>query len=96
MQADNIFAKLRRAVSKLDKRAVRHNSWISEDTWRLVNERVSMRREPGQDQRRPRQLGRDIRATLKEDMQRRAKALGYNMERLMTGTPPYPEKHVGG
>ena len=50
--ADNLFSELRRAISKPDKWMARHNSWISVETWRLVNERVSTRREPGWDQRR--------------------------------------------
>ena len=44
MQADKIFAELRRAVLKPDKRAVRHKPWILAETWRLVDERLSVRR----------------------------------------------------
>ena len=50
-QADKLFAELRRAVLKLDKQAARHNSWILEEMWRLVDELVSARREPGRYQR---------------------------------------------
>ena len=47
MWADKIFAKLRSAIPKPDKQAVRHNLWILEDTYRLIDKIVSARREPG-------------------------------------------------
>ena len=34
---EKIFAELRRAVPKPDKRAARQNAWISEAMWRLVD-----------------------------------------------------------
>ena len=40
---DGIFAALRRAVPKPHTRERRENGWISEDTWRLVDKRVSAR-----------------------------------------------------
>ena len=45
--------------------------WILAETWRLVDERVSARQEPGRDHRRLRRLGQSIRAYLKEDRIRR-------------------------
>ena len=53
---DKLFAELRSAVSKPDKRTARCNSCISEETWRIVDKRVSTSREPGRGQRRLRQL----------------------------------------
>ena len=41
MREDGIFAALQRAVPKLQERDARKNTWISEATWRLVDERVS-------------------------------------------------------
>ena len=38
---DGIFAALRRAVPKPNARDRHKNAWISEETWRLVDERVS-------------------------------------------------------
>ena len=38
---DGIFAALRRAVPKPHARDQHKNEWISEETWRLVDERVS-------------------------------------------------------
>ena len=65
IRVSKIFAELWCAVPKPDKRTACHNLWISLDTWRLVNERVSTRREPGQDQRQLLWSRRAIRASLK-------------------------------
>ena len=69
-RAEKIFTELRRAVPKPDKQAACHDSWILLETWRLVDKRVATRREPGQDQRRFRRLGRAIWVELKEDRRR--------------------------
>ena len=45
-RVDKVFAALRRAVPKAQPRPARQNDWISEETWRLVDERVSARRDP--------------------------------------------------
>ena len=41
-----LFTALRRAVPKAQPRAARRNAWILEETWRLVDERVSARQDP--------------------------------------------------
>ena len=89
-RADNIFSELRRAIPKPDKWAARHNTWISEVMWILVDDRVSGRQEPGRDQMQIRRLGWAIREALKEDRQRRAETAGEDVERLLTGDPPLP------
>ena len=38
---DGVFAALRRAVPKPHGRYRHKNEWISEETWRLINKRVS-------------------------------------------------------
>ena len=48
-RADELFGELRHTVPKPDKRAARHNLWISAETWRLANKRVFTRREPARD-----------------------------------------------
>ena len=69
---DTIFTALRRAVPKPRVREARKNEWISAATWRLVNERVSARRDPKKDQTLIRKLGRAIRASMATDRRRRA------------------------
>ena len=41
---DNLFGDLRRAVPKPHEREKYRNAWISDETWRLVDKRVSARR----------------------------------------------------
>ena len=53
---DGIFAALRRAVPKPHARDRHKNAWISEETWRLVNER---RRGDSSTRESPREGGRE-------------------------------------
>ena len=46
-QADTLFAELRSAVPKTYKRVVCQNLRIAEETWRITDNRVYSRREPG-------------------------------------------------
>ena len=64
------------------------------EMWRLVNKRVSTRREPGQEQRRLRRLGRAIQAALKEDRRRReaTEVENVDVEGLLGRDPPLPHK----
>ena len=84
---DGIFEALRRAVPKPHEREKQKNAWISEETWRLVSERVSARRGTGV-QMRIRILGRAIRASLKGDRKRRVEAAETDVEALLGGDPP--------
>ena len=68
---DRIFAALRRDVPKPHARERRKNGWMSEDTWRLVEKRVSARRKPAKYQTRIRKLSRAIAESLKFDRRRR-------------------------
>ena len=43
---DEVFAALRRAVPKASVREAKKNEWISTETWRPVDERVSARPDP--------------------------------------------------
>ena len=95
-QADNIFTELRRTVPNPDKQAARHNSWILDRTWRLVDKRVSTRREPGRNQTSLIWLGWVIREALKGGRRRQVDTAGEDVERLLIGDPPSPEKHGEG
>ena len=81
---DGIFAALRRAVPKPRARDRHKNAWISEETWRLVNKRVSARRGTGV-RMRIRRLGRAIRASLQGDRKRRVDTVGQDVESLLGG-----------
>ena len=41
---DELFGDIRRAVPKPHEREKHRNAWISDETWRLADERVSARR----------------------------------------------------
>ena len=45
-QEDTLFQNLRRAVPKPQPREQHRNAWISEETWKLVDERVTVRGKP--------------------------------------------------
>ena len=59
---------------------------ISDETWKLVDERVSARRGP-RVQERLRRLGRAIKASLKGDRQRRVEEAGKAVEALLGEDP---------
>ena len=84
---DGIFEALRRAVPKPHKRGKHKNAWISEETWRLVNERVSARMVK-RVRVRIRRLGRDIHASLQGDRKRGVETAGTDVESLLGGDPP--------
>ena len=88
---DGIFAALRRAVPKTHARDRHKNAWISEETWRLVDERVSARRGTGL-HTRIRILGRAIWARLQGDRKRRVEATGQEVETLLGEDPPNPKE----
>ena len=88
---DGIFAALRRAVPKTYWRDRHKNEWILEETWRLVEERVSSQRGTGVHAKIWR-LGRTIRASLQGDRKRRVKTTGQEVETLLWEDPPKPKE----
>ena len=79
---DKLFGDLRRAVPKPQPREQHRNVWISEETWRLVDKRVTMRRKP-QAQTGMQRLGRAIQASMKGDRRRRVEEAGTAVETLL-------------
>ena len=72
---DRIFAAQRRAVPKPHARDKQKNAWISEETWRLIDERISARRGT-RVHMRIRRLGRAIRAIVQGGRKRRVETAG--------------------
>ena len=91
MREDGIFEALRRAVPKPHARDRHENAWISEETWRLFDERVSAQRGTGV-RMRIRGLGRAIRASLQGDRKRRVETVGQDVETLLGEDPPNPKE----
>ena len=73
---DNAFTALRRAVPKAKAREAIRKEWISAETWRLVNERVSALRDPAKDQALIWRLGRAIVVSLKGNRRLQAEEEG--------------------
>ena len=86
---DGIFADLRRAAPKPHARERRMNDWIYEDTWRIVDKRVSARRGM-RVQARIRRLSQAIAARLKNERKRRVETAGEEVETLLGADPPNP------
>ena len=82
-----LFGYLRRAVPKPHMQGKHRNAWISEETWKLVDERVSARRGP-RVLARLRRLGHSIKASLKGDRRRRVEEAGKAVEALLGEDPP--------
>ena len=85
---DQLFAALRRAVPRAQPREARQNAWISESTWRLIDERVSARRDPRYGQAYRRRLGKAVQKSLATDRRRRADEVGAEVEALVKADPP--------
>ena len=84
---DKLFGDLRRAVPKPHMREHHRNAWISNETWKLVDEQVSTKRGP-RVHARLRRLGRAILASLKGERRRRVEEAGKAVEALLGEDPP--------
>ena len=84
---DKLFGDLRRAVPKPHEREKHKNAWISDETWRLIDERVLARRGTRVWARLQR-LGQAVRASLKGDKRRRVEDAGKDVESLLGEDPP--------
>ena len=85
---DGILAALQTDVPKPLAREERKNTWVLAATWRLVEKRVSTRRDIAKDQSIIQRLGRAIKVSLQEDRQRQAEEAGAEVEKMMGSDPP--------
>ena len=84
---DKLFGDLRRAMPKPHEQENHRNVWVSNETWRFVNERVSARRRK-RVRATLRRLGRAVRASLKGYRRRRVEDAGKAVEALLGEDPP--------
>ena len=87
-QTDELFAALRRAVPRPKPREARQNAWILAETWRLIDERVSARRDPRYGTLYRWWMGKAVQASLAADRRRRAEEPGAEVEALVKADPP--------
>ena len=66
----------------------RRAPWFSEETWCVIDVRVSLRREPTWYQTRIRNLGQKIRASLNVDMRQYEEETRSAVEYLLASNPP--------
>ena len=78
---------LQRYVRKPKARDAQNNVWILEITWRLVNERVSVRWDPARYEPFIQCLGRAIPESLKGDRKRKAEEAGEEVEKFLESNP---------
>ena len=78
-------------MPKPHSREQHRNAWISDETWKLVDERVTMRRKP-REKTAIRRLGRAIQASLKGDRRRRVEEAETAVEALLGEDPPNAKK----
>ena len=84
---DSLLGDLRRAVPKPQPRDQHRHAWISKETWKLVDERVTMRRKP-RARTGMRRLGKAIQVSLKGDWRWRVEEAGSAVEALLKEDPP--------
>ena len=91
-QEGEVFAALQRAVPKAQLQEARRNAWISAETWRLVDEKVSAHQDPEKGQALKRRLGRAIKASLEAYRRRRADEARAEVEAMVGSDPPLIQK----
>ena len=87
-RTDTLFADLGIAVPKPALQEAKRNAWISAEMWRLIDERVSMRRDPRYSQADRRRLGKEIKESFAKDRWRRTEEAGAAEEAMMKADPP--------
>ena len=87
-RTDELFAALRRAVPRAKPREARQNAWISAETWRLIDERVSACRDPRYGMAYRRRMRKAVQNSLAADMRWRADEAGAEVEALVKADPP--------
>ena len=87
-RTDELFAAQWRAVPRAKPQEARQNAWISVDTWRPIDERVSTRQEPRYGKADSRQLSKAVQVSLAKDRRRRAEEAGAEVEALVKADLP--------
>lgn len=89
-KVDSIFQDLTAAIDPPTRANRVRSSWISDETWALVDARASLRRAPNRDRTAFRRLDRKVKSALKQDRLRRMEETAEAIDRLLE------EKNVEG
>jgi hypothetical protein len=87
-KAAAVFEELQLSVERKECAVRRQVSWISSETWKMIDSRVAMRRLEGHDRAAIRRLTRRIQASLKVDRKRRVTIAGEKVEALLAQETP--------
>ena len=87
-KTDELFVDLWRAILRAKPREARRNAWILAETWRLIDERVSARRDPQHGTVYRRRMGKAVQNILAADRRRRADEAGAEVEALVKADLP--------
>jgi hypothetical protein len=87
-KAATIFEELQLSAGRRENEARRQASWISSETWKLIDSRVAMRHLEGHDRAAIRRLTRSIQASLKAERKRRVTVAGEKVEALLAQEHP--------
>ena len=87
-RTDELFAALWRAVPRAKPQEARQNAWILAERWRLINERVSARRDLQYETVYRRRMGKAVQKSLAADRRRRADEAGADVKALVKADPP--------
>ena len=83
-----LIADIRRAVPRAKPREARRNAWILAETWRLIKERVSARRDLRYGMAYRQRVRKAVQKSLAADRRRRADEAGAEVEALVKADPP--------
>ena len=78
--------------SRAKPREARQNAWISEETWSLIDERFSTRRDPRYGTVYRRRMGKSVQASLAADRRRRADEAAAEVGALVKADPPLTQE----
>jgi exonuclease III len=87
-KAECLFEDLRLSAEKQETETRRVASWISAETWGLVDTRTALRRDVLHDRAAIRCLNRAVKASLKADRKRRVEVAGDKVESFLKADPP--------
>ena len=82
-KAETLFATLKDAIPSPTRAEMRRRSWISQETWALVDEYAGLRRDRPHERSRLRRLSRRIRRSLHQDRKARTEKAGDAIEEAM-------------
>lgn len=84
-KVDSLFQQLKSSIPKaVYDRNTPRRAWISDKTWKLVDQRSALGRSPTYTQKEHRRLSRAVKASLREDRKQRCASVGQEVESYLS------------